>query len=45
MSGGRKIQIAMKLSETVRKVREAGAVATKTTDKQWRLINKTFLSR
>lgn len=45
MSGDKKIQIAMRLSDTVRKVNDAGNIATNTKDEQWRLTNKTFSSQ
>ena len=45
MSGDRKIQIAMRLSEMARQVRDAGITATNTKKEQWKIANKTFSLR
>lgn len=45
MSGDKKIRIAMRLAEMVRKTREAGATATGTTNLQWKQTNKASLSQ
>lgn len=45
MSGEQKVRIAIQLSESVRKVRIAGSLATKTKLYPWNQANKTFLSR
>lgn len=45
MSGDSKIRIAFQMSQTVRKVRETGALATKTKLCPWKSDNKISLSR